>query len=263
MRAATLLYHDVFVGTDHTWSGFPDADAAPYKLPYDAFARHMESLRGAGLRPVRADGLPETGGLPLLLTFDDGGRSAISPVAELLDDFDWNAHFFITGDRIGTRGFLDAAGIRALDGANHVVGAHSWSHPSRFSELPWRRLKEEWQRSTDALSSILGRQVWAASVPGGAYSRAVAEAAWEAGITVLFTSEPEVRVQNSGRGMVIGRFCVRDTTAPREVVRLAEGDPLVRLRHYAAWNVRKLAKSLGGRIYDGYRQRRLNRRYGG
>ena len=48
----------------------------------------------------------------------------------------------------------------------------------------------EWSRSRAMLEDILGHAVDVASVPGGYFSAVVARAAREAGIRVLFTSEP-------------------------------------------------------------------------
>ena len=67
--------------------------------------------------------------LALLLTFDDGGSSAVLYTAEALREFHWPAHFFVTTDRIGDSGFLDPAQIRDLREMGHVVGSHSLLAP--------------------------------------------------------------------------------------------------------------------------------------
>src|SRR5262245_47304812 len=53
-------------------------------------------------------------------------------------------------------------------------------------------------KSRELLRDILGESVTVASVPGGYYGRAVAETAAEAGIRVLFNSEPTTRTQTVG-----------------------------------------------------------------
>jgi hypothetical protein len=63
--------------------------------------------------------LSETAG-GILLTFDDGGRSAVE-IGALLAERGWCAHIFVVSDRVETSGFLRRADIRALHDAGHVM----------------------------------------------------------------------------------------------------------------------------------------------
>src|SRR5262249_51253399 len=143
---------------------------------------------------------------PFFITFDDGGVSAYDEVATLLDKRRWPGHFLITTDCIGRAGFLSKEQIRGLRKRGHVIGSHSCSHPSRMSECSWQQLIVEWHSSVAILSDILGEAVVVASVPGGYYSRAVAEAAARAGVRALFTSEPVIRHQQVDGCYVLGRY---------------------------------------------------------
>jgi len=80
------------------------------------------------------------------------------------------------------RASLPAEQIRDLHQRGHIIGSHSCSHPKRMSFCSRAELLQEWGRSCEILAGILGAPVTVASVPGGFYSRAVAEAAAEAGI---------------------------------------------------------------------------------
>src|SRR5690606_31235253 len=119
----------------------------------------------------------------------DGGESYYTAIAERLERRGWTGHCFVSTNFIGQRGFLDRRQIRALADRGHVIGSHSASHPARFSALPYGDMVSEWSRSRQILEDILARTVDVASVPGGYFSPAVARAAQEAGIRVLFTSE--------------------------------------------------------------------------
>lgn len=255
MRLVTLLYHDVVRGGDFRDSGFEGADADVYKLRLEDFEAHLEAIAGVApggtvrIGEVR-DVPPPTGGVvPLALTFDDGGASAYPLTAELLGERGWTGHFFVTGNRIGTPGFVTASDIRALDAMGHVVGGHSYSHPPMMSRLARPALVEEWRRSLDCLAEILGRPVRVASVPGGYYSRQVAAAAAEAGLTDLFTSEPAVRTAEVEGCRVYGRFTVQRGMTALVAADLVAGRGGARHRQWVLWNAKKTAKALGGRHY--------------
>ena len=88
----------------------------------------------AQLGRPRSDARPMGSGLTQF-TFDDGGVSYYTVVADRLEAQGWRGHCFVSTDFIGQRGFLTAAQIRELDARGHVIGSHSASHPARFSTL--------------------------------------------------------------------------------------------------------------------------------
>src|SRR2546427_12151373 len=90
-----------------------------------------------------------------------------------------------------------------------------------MASCPWDQLIHEWAKSAAILSELLGEPMRIASVPGGAYSRRVAEAAAVAGITALFTSEPTSRCRQVDGCLVVGRYSVRRWTPPRGAPALA------------------------------------------
>lgn len=155
----------------------------------------------------------------------------------------------MTTNYIGTRGFLQEGQIRALHARGHVIGSHSCSHPLRMGHCSRAQLIDEWTRSCAILADILGAPAPIASVPGGDFAPAVAEAAAEAGIARLFTSEP-TRASRTAFGLVLqGRYTIRRWTRAATVRGLAAGDWLPRVRQSAVWNAKKLSKHLGGQQY--------------
>jgi peptidoglycan/xylan/chitin deacetylase (PgdA/CDA1 family) len=199
-------------------SGFTEVGADLYKLDRPEFARHLEATRTA------------IGDREIYLTFDDGGVSAYETVAAMLEQYTWHGYFFITTDWIGRPGFLNADQILELDRRRHVVGSHSCSHPTRMARLSGDQILEEWKRSTERLAEIVGHPVKVASVPGGYYSRKVAEAAAQTGIKTLFTSEPTTRVQVVGGSRVLGRYAVERGMGPEWSAGFAAGKVGPRLR---------------------------------
>jgi hypothetical protein len=105
----------------------------------------------------------------------------------------------------------------------------------------------------------VGHAVTVASVPGGYYSRRVAEAAAEAGIETLFTSEPTagVRVVNGCR--VMGRYVVMQGMGPEWAAGFATGKLAPRLRQAVLWKAKRVAKVIGGEVYLRVREAILRR----
>lgn len=239
------MYHDVVDAGDVASSGFAGPGADRYKLDRDEFARHLESIR----RPVDIVGSELPGRVPVYLTFDDGGASAHHAIAGMLEERGWRGHFFVTTDRIGTTGFVDAGEIRELAERGHVIGSHSCSHPRRISACSPAELRHEWHDSVAALERILRAPVTIASVPGGFYATAVGKAAADAGIRVLFTSEPTARVGRIDDCLLLGRYGIWRGMPASTSGAIAAGAVAPRWRQSAWWAVKKAAKSLPGDPY--------------
>jgi len=217
-QIASLMYHEVT--DDPTTSGFQRPGAFAYKHPTATFAEHLTRIAGAPTAPgLVVDVDFDRPGRSLLLTFDDGGRSALT-AAELLARHAWRGHFFVVTSLTGSRPFLDAAGIRALRSAGHLVGSHSHTHPNIFRAQSPARMVEEWRTSCDTIAQILGEPCVAASVPGGDISRRVLESASTAGLRYLFTSEPWLVPRRMGDCWVLGRYSVKASTSAARVAEL-------------------------------------------
>jgi peptidoglycan/xylan/chitin deacetylase (PgdA/CDA1 family) len=257
MRAACLLYHDVIENADWDSSGFTGPGTAKYKLTRPEFEAHLAAIATVRDTPSStaydlASTSDET--LPFLLTFDDGGESAVTPVADLLENYGWRGHFFVTADQINRKGFLTTEQIRSLRRKGHVIGSHSFSHPVRMSHCSEEKLTDEWTRSVKILSDILGEQVDTASVPGGYYSDRVGETAAAAGIRVLFNSEPTTAVHAIVGCLVVGRYNIFRGMPPSVSADLVSVHSDARSRQWIYWNFKKIAKKVAGRPYLSARQ---------
>ena len=232
-----LLFHDVFV-TDPAESGFQSPAADRYKLPIGVFQEHLDHVA-----------LLRSPALPFSLTFDDGGESYYTVIADILERMNWRAHCFVPTDFIDRPGFLTRRQIRELDARGHCIGAHSASHPARMSSCDDAVLRDEWTRSVGVLENLLGHAVRLASVPGGYYSTAVARAAQAAGIRTLFTSEPVTRAFVIGECTIVGRFAIRQYNAATLSARLVHTGPWTRVAMWTDWNVKALCKPILGPAY--------------
>jgi peptidoglycan/xylan/chitin deacetylase (PgdA/CDA1 family) len=219
IRIATLGYHDV--SNSPASSGFQRPLARAYKHTCRVFAEHLENIGQSRLTPAVVTKIDfARGGDHLLLTFDDGGKSAMY-VGEELCRRGWHGHFLVTTAFIGDRTFLDRSEIVQLRRAGHVVGSHSHTHPDIFNALPEDAMLSQWRVSCDTLSQLLGEPCVVASVPGGDISMPVLEAAERCGVQYLFTSEPRLQPSNVGRCRILGRVAVKASTRASRVRQLA------------------------------------------
>lgn len=238
MQNVSLLFHDVFL-SDPSESGFMLKAADRYKLSVREFEAQLGALEAAGA--IRESGAR--------FTFDDGGVSFYTISANRLEACGVRAHCFVSTDVIGQSRFLTAAQIRELDERGHVIGTHSVSHPARFNGLPYVVMLREWADSRKMLEDILGHAVTTGSVPGGYFSKAVARAASEAGLQLLFNSEP-VRTTRSIDGCTVaGRFTIRRGAPPDRSQKLVHPMPWTRRKEWATWNAKGLVKPLLGSSY--------------
>jgi len=217
---ASFGYHEI---TDEpSGTGFQRPGALPYTLTRRTFADHLTQIAASDARPTRVTDIDFTRpGRFVVLTFDDGGKSAVH-AGDTLARRGWTGHFFIVSSLIGQRTFATASDIRYLASCGHVVGTHSHTHPDIFPDLTPERMIEEWRTGSDAISAILGAPCLTASVPGGDISRQVLESAAAAGIRYLFTSEPWLSPRSLNDCRVLGRFSPRVGTSSDRIRELAQ-----------------------------------------
>jgi peptidoglycan/xylan/chitin deacetylase (PgdA/CDA1 family) len=245
MRLVSLLFHDVFAGDPHE-SGFVSPGANRYKLSMPEFDAQLEALSLSRRSSTESSGAKAEA---VRLTFDDGGISYYTIVADRLEALGVRAYCFISTDFIGQPRFLNVFQIRDLDSRGHLIGTHSASHPARFSALESDAMRQEWSTSRRILEDIVGHTVAVGSVPGGYFSNDVARAAAEAGLQLLFNSEPVISTHEVGECTVAGRFTIRRGAPSNRSGKLTHASPWTRSREWAAWNAKGLIKPLLGTSY--------------
>lgn len=211
----TLLYHDVT--DDPAASGFQFKGSHHYKHDTACFRDNLAAIEKSGRIPGLVGEIDLCAARRyLLLTFDDGGKSALY-TADQLDRMGWKGHFFVTTEVIGHPCFVSKADIRDLRMRGHSIGSHSHTHPNVCWNLSYGQMLKEWRQSCDILAQIIREEITVASVPGGEMDFSTEKSAANAGIKFLFTSEPEVRPFNTGELVTLGRLCPKRST-PVELV---------------------------------------------
>ena len=255
------MYHDTFANGDMSSSGRCGFGPDLYKVDVARFRTQMRELHERyGERTANV--FTSAGKkCPLFVTFDDGGVSAYTQAAAILEEFGISGHFFVTTQCIGRTGFVTEQQIRELDERGHVIGSHSDSHPDIITELSDEQVLNEGKVSTDRLQEILGKPIEVASIPGGEYSKQVVRAASEAGIRFLFTSEPVTRTWTIDDCLAIGRFTILQHTADDAVVSLASDSPTrCQQRQAGSWYAKKVVKKICGPFYLIIREKLLSSR---
>ena len=252
MNPVSLLFHDIYL-TDPRESGFVSAAADRYKLPLPDFDAQIEGVAAVcGAPPVLAIDLVRGAQFPadpFLITVDDGGLSYYTLMAERLETRGWRGHCFVSTGMIGQAGFMTPAQIRELDARGHLIGSHSVTHPARFSACSYEQMCGEWRDSRKTLEDILGHAVTVASVPGGYYSKRVAQSAAQCGIRVLFNSEPTTALQHSAGLVIVGRYTIRLGDPHDAARKLVAPVPWARYAAWASWNAKGIVKPLLGPSY--------------
>lgn len=87
--------------------------------------------------------------------------------------------------------WMDNECITHLQGRGHIVGLHSYSHPTLLAHLPINEQYEEYERNFSHLSTTLGHPVKSMSHPCNSYDDATLRILRELGIEVGFRADME------------------------------------------------------------------------
>jgi peptidoglycan/xylan/chitin deacetylase (PgdA/CDA1 family) len=182
--------------------------------------------------------------IPFFLTIDDGHIGSYQYIANILEEYGFRGYFFIITDKIGQENYMNRNQIYTLHKRGHVIGTHSCSHPHRMSSLRWDVLVQEWGVSKSILSEIIGEEVIVAAVPGGYYSKKVAEAAASVGIKALFTSEPTTKCHYVNNCLILGRYSIEKPVSIQKIIALAKMDTIPRSKQFVLWEIKKIIKKI-------------------
>jgi peptidoglycan/xylan/chitin deacetylase (PgdA/CDA1 family) len=89
---------------------------------------------------------------------------------------------------VGTQLWMSDDEIRTLDRDGHVIGLHSFSHPTRLAELSPAAQRDEYRQNFVHLSATLGKPPTAMSHPCNSYSRETVSILQDMGIKLGFRS---------------------------------------------------------------------------
>jgi len=235
----TFAYHDIA----------PRRPGDRYTIDAATFERHVEAFGQSGS--------------DVLLTFDDGMRSAIEVVAPILERHALRATFFMITKAISKPNYLGVDELRALRDAGHTIGSHTHNHPRNpyLKDLPDDRVSDEWRRSKALLEDILDAPVTAGSIPYGFYTPRLARLAAAEGYEHVYVSTPFTTPKRIGGALVHGRFGVTVATPGERVAALARGDHRAIVAERVGWTSRRVVKGALGPLWLSVRGALLARRH--
>ena len=243
-----LMYHDVYEASPHE-SGFQNESAFRYKIESTTFERHIKIVESA-----IKEGFWKKG--EVVFTFDDGGVSAYTVVAPLLEKHGYKGVFFISTKYIGTPGFLNETQIKELKSRGHIVGSHSHTHPANITEKGVD-LKQEWLESKAILESLVG-EVDTCSIPNGYQSDDVLKSISSCGYKQVYTSRPSTAERMYKDLLVYGRYGIHDVTTDNDLKRILKSKAY-RTKLSSRWFVLTLAKRILGNKYHNVKQNLLKK----
>lgn len=255
MKAISLMYHDIVTSKeDLSSSGFDSPDANHYKVDSVEFLKHLEKIYSDSKCISTIYSVQNNANTPILLTFDDGGKSAVLEARKVLNKFNAKGHFFITTSMIGKPNFLTEDDIIQLDQEGHIIGSHSHTHPIKISSLKPEEIEKEWKVSVEILQRVLKKNITVASIPGGFFSNEVVEFASKNGIKTLFTSEPKRKFSKLYGCNLIGRYTVLRHTPLYKIEKIYKENTLYLSKQFIFWELKKLLKKYFGPQYAALRR---------
>ena len=140
--------------------------------------------------------------------------------------------FFVVAGRLGSRGSLDADGLRELTRQGMTIGTHGMDH------RPWRRLPpgdrdRELIEARERIAGAVGRPVDEAALPMGMFDRRLLADLKRLGYRAVHTSE---RMAGTEGAWLQPRFSILADDTVESVERYAFADPP---RSRRAWLVAK------------------------
>ncbi|HEY1296634.1 MAG TPA: polysaccharide deacetylase family protein [Chloroflexota bacterium] len=161
------------------------------------FRQFVVGLIRAGLRPVSFAAVDASmsgqANLPsgcIVLSFDDSLASQLRNAVPVLTDLNISAMFFVMpGFHDGVHQYMDDVGIRALQSAGQVVGAHTCHHATLPLLAP-SPMMAELADCKRQIENIIGVPVRYLAYPNGAVNQSVLSAVIQAGYRAAFTTRP-------------------------------------------------------------------------
>ncbi|MBI3475664.1 MAG: polysaccharide deacetylase family protein [Acidobacteria bacterium] len=185
-RIVFLMYHELELPGRALVQSEPGY--VRYILPADTFRSHLQWMKDSrfrGLSVSEALLYPTTPSV--CITFDDGCETDLITAAPLLQEFGFQATFYLTTGFLGSPGYLTPDQVRQLDSLGFEIGCHSMTHPY-LSDLSDAELGREIFDAKLQLEEIVGHAIAHFSCPGGRYDGRTLETARRAGFRSVATS---------------------------------------------------------------------------
>lgn len=173
----------------------------------------------------------------VVLTFDDGNASDYEVVLNELLCRGLNAHFFVSPDLLGAKGYMTWGQVLDLSKEGMQIGSHTLSH-CNLALVPCSQARRELIGSRERLEDFLQKETIELALPGGFAPKGLVSLAAEAGYSRVYTSRPGFW---DGHSLFVPRICVRQSQQLLSLSRLMSG-------HVTAYMILEKQKSFARRF---------------
>lgn len=166
-----LCYHQV-----RNWQATDSKSARTYILPPEKFAVQMKLLADSGYHAITPDELlgylhtksplpPK----PVILSFDDGTASQFMNAVPVLNQYHFNAVFFIMTVSLNKSIYMSTQQVKTLSNDGFIIGCHTWDHHNvtDYANNDWTIQLE---KPKQLLEKLTGRPVEYFAYPNGIWN---------------------------------------------------------------------------------------------
>ncbi len=127
------------------------------------------------------DAEPDPARPRIAITFDDGPGGATPRIADLLDEAEVKATFFVIGRKLEAQGAV----VRRLHERGHVIGCHSFAHDRLFALRSEARVRADLKQALAAIEDAVGAPTTLFRPPIGHTNPTIARVAEELGLSMI------------------------------------------------------------------------------
>lgn len=251
-QPVVLMYHGI-IAADTAVPQIREAGAELYDVTAENFHAQLSWLQKNNYRTITIrKNLDAFSTKEILLTFDDGEMNNCKIALPILQEFGFEAHFFLIAKRIGKEGYMGWEEIRRLIESGMVIGSHGFSHEI-LTNLLDTQVEEELSASKKYLERNLGISIESISIPRGFCNAKIVHMAREAGYKYVFVSDKPEGVQTTN---CLSRIAVKSNWSIDRFAKAMHGKaPLTEMILVGCKN--SIKKTLGGGFYDWIRKMML------
>ena len=151
------------------------------------------------------------------LTFDDGPSIYTNQILTILNHYHIKATFFVVGEAIIKYPEI----IKQLKKENHVLGNHTWNHPS-ITDLTSVELSDQILQTNLAINDILGEEPTLFRAPYGDLNQASRSVIHHLGLTSVLWNVDSLDWSINDSSLLVKRIQTHTTTD--SIILLHDGD---------------------------------------
>ncbi len=241
-----LEYHDLI-------KEFRDKSSfhSPYVLDPQKFYDQLKWLKENSFKTISVDDLFNNRIIEkaVILTFDDGHISNYECALPLLQEFGFQATFFLVAQFIGQENYLTVEHIQEMQKAGMHFESHSLTHPYLLA-LSRKVMVREITESKAVIEKIVNKNINHFCIPYGFYNKDLIQYAKNAGYKSVVTEKMGYYSPNMNSFKVLPRFTMKAKMNQNEFVHIMTQQRNKMIPQYCVENVLYLAKKVLG--FKGY-----------